>query len=196
MCQNPLPYRQFELRGPHTNFERCRYIEPWISIKEASRAKVTPHNEGRVAEFQPLQSRQSGSQPEVQVHSTMAAISESSVAVAATPSLAEAAETGVDLDRRGVHAALLSPLRARELVERGLAELDDRRVVDRDHVHWGLVAILQLPARAALGRAVDCAGKASQCLERCTSRRVEARDGTYRHRGSRHRRPQRAGRRA
>ena len=73
-----------------------------------------------------------------------------------TTSLAEPAEAGVDLDRRRVHAALLSPVRARELLESIPAELDDRRVVDRDHVHWGLVAVLELPARAALGRAVDC----------------------------------------
>ena len=80
-----------------------------------------------------------------------------------TTSLAEPAEAGVDLDRRRVHTSPLSTLLARELVERGLAELDDRRVVDRDHVHWGLVAVLQLPARAALGRAVDCmAGEVSQ----------------------------------
>ena len=85
----------------------------------------------------------------------------------AIPSLAESAEAGVDLDRRRVHAARLSTLRARELVERGLAELDDRRVVDRDDVHWGLVAVLELPARAALRRAVDCiAGEVSQL---CTS---------------------------
>ena len=96
----------------------------------------------------------------------MAAISMSESAVAATAtttSLAEAAEAGVDLDRRRVHAALLSALCARERVERGLAELDDRCVVDREDVHWGLAAVLQLPARAALGRAVDCiAGEMSQ----------------------------------
>ena len=74
----------------------------------------------------------------------------------ATTSLAEAAEAGVDLDRRRVHTSTLNTLLACELVERGLAELDDRRVVDRDHVHRRLVAVLELPARAALGRAVDC----------------------------------------
>ena len=72
------------------------------------------------------------------------------------------AEVGRDLDRRGVDGAFSNALGARELVEGGLAELEDLGVVNRDHVDRVLVAVLQLPARGALGRAVDCAGKTNR----------------------------------
>ena len=74
------------------------------------------------------------------------------------PVTSEAALPSIDLDSRRVYTPLRLPRGARELVERVPAELDHRRVVDRDHVYRRLAVVLQLPARAALrgGRAVDC----------------------------------------
>ena len=80
----------------------------------------------------------------------------------------ETALPGIDLDRARVDAALRHARGARELLESVPAELDHRRVVDCDHVHRGLAVILQLPARAALGRAIDCGGDTSEfsaCLQ-------------------------------
>ena len=73
-------------------------------------------------------------------------------------SLLEATLPGIDLNGRRVNTPLCDPDVTRERLERVPAELDHRRVVDRDHVHWRLAVVLQLPARAALrvGRAVDC----------------------------------------
>ena len=73
----------------------------------------------------------------------------------------EAAVAGCDLYCRRGDASLFAALGSRELVELRLAELEDRRVVDRDHVDRGLTVVLQLPARAAKlrTRTVNCAGK-------------------------------------
>ena len=70
---------------------------------------------------------------------------------------------GRDLNRLGVDAALVEALLASKLRKPVLAELEDCRVVDRDDEDRWLVVILKLPARATLGRAVDCTSEASQC---------------------------------
>ena len=62
-----------------------------------------------------------------------------------------------DHDRRRLNAALGQALGTRELLEARLAELDALRVVDRDHVDRVVAIVLQLDARAALRRAVNCA---------------------------------------
>ena len=81
-----------------------------------------------------------------------------SIALSCPTASRQPALPGIDLNSRSVDAALRDPGIARERLERVPVELDHRRVVDRDHVHWGLVVVLELPARAALrvGRAVDC----------------------------------------
>ena len=152
MCQEPLPFRLSKVWGPaHAEFHK-----KYQTVKINQRGFRSPYTLKRrksrvqtITKVRPIHNPQSKS-----------IASESPVAATATTTLlAEAAEARVDLDRRRVHAALLSAVAARELLESVPAELDDRRVVDRDHVHGRLVAVLQLPARAALGRAVDCTGE-------------------------------------
>ena len=60
----------------------------------------------------------------------------------------------VDLD-----TALVEALAAGKLLEAVLAELEDRRAVDGNHVHRLLVLVLELPARGALARTIDCVDK-------------------------------------
>ena len=80
----------------------------------------------------------------------------------------ETALPGIDLDRGRVDAVLRHARGACELLKSVPPELDHCGIVDRDHVHGRLVVVLQLPARAALRRAVDCRGDVSEfsaCLQ-------------------------------